>query len=331
MSSQEAPQKPDLSKLRIARGESAASPTSFRPKLRPWMAAPIVLLIMLFAFSGKDKKPTADSIAQPQLQLQKVAPSESGRLTATGYVVAQRRAAVASKGTGRLRELRAREGDKVKEGDIIAVIENEDIVAQIKQLEAQVAALDAQVAAVQADADEAARQFERVKKMRKETLSSQSDLEQAEARYRRSIAVLAGAKANVALAAAQLEKGKVELDYTLIRAPFDGTVLTKNADVGEIVAPFGSSATARAAVVTIADMNSLQVEADVSESNISRVTVGQPCEITLDSFPDKRYRGEVTKIVPTVDRAKATVLTKIKFLDIDASVLPEMSAKVIFN
>ena len=120
------------------------------------------------------------------------------------------------------------------------------------------------------------------------------------------------------------------MENTRIRAPFDGTILTKNADVGEVVAPFGAASNSRGAVVMMADMSSLEVEADVSESNIEKISDGQPCEITLDAFPEKRYRGVVGKIVPTADRAKATVLTKVRFIDRDSRVLPEMSAKVSF-
>jgi len=116
----------------------------------------------------------------------------------------------------------------------------------------------------------------------------------------------------------------------LIRAPFDGTVLTKNADVGEIVAPFAASASSKAAVVTLADMTSLQVEADVSESNIERIKPGQDCEISLEAYPDFRYPGFVAKIVPTADRAKATVMVKVGFRNYDKKVLPEMRAKVLF-
>jgi RND family efflux transporter MFP subunit len=116
----------------------------------------------------------------------------------------------------------------------------------------------------------------------------------------------------------------------VVRAPFDGTVLTKNADVGEIVAPFGSSSTSRAAVVRIADMTSLMVEADVSERHLDQIKIGLPSEITLDAYPQQRYHGTVETIVPTADRAKATVLTKIRFSDLDPRVLPEMSAKVAF-
>ena len=120
------------------------------------------------------------------------------------------------------------------------------------------------------------------------------------------------------------------LDYTLIKAPFDGVILTKNADVGEVVAPFGSSINAKAAVVTMADLDSLIVEADVSETNLEKVKKGQPCEIQLDSLPGMRFPGEVHMIVPTADRSKATVMTKVKFLEKDDRVLPEMSAKVAF-
>jgi len=122
----------------------------------------------------------------------------------------------------------------------------------------------------------------------------------------------------------------VAVDNTRIVAPFDGTVLKKNADVGEIVAPLAGAASSRAAVVTIADMNSLEVEADVSEANITRVASGQSCEIRLDAYPEQSYRGAVSKIVPTADRAKATVLVKIRFEKYDQRVLPEMGAKITF-
>jgi RND family efflux transporter MFP subunit len=120
------------------------------------------------------------------------------------------------------------------------------------------------------------------------------------------------------------------VDQTLIRAPFDGVVLTKAANVGDVVTPFSSALDAKGAVVTMADMSTLEVEADVSESNLSRVRIGQPVEIQLDALPDVRFRGVVARTVPTVDRSKATVMTKIRFIEADARILPEMSAKVAF-
>ncbi len=132
------------------------------------------------------------------------------------------------------------------------------------------------------------------------------------------------------VAKANVQAQEVNIENTLIRAPFNGTVLTKDADVGEIVAPFGASVNAKSAVVTLADMSSLQVEADVSESNIEKVKINQPCQITLDANPQKNYEGYVAKIVPTADRSKATIMVKVGFKDYDENVLPEMSAKVSF-
>jgi HlyD family secretion protein len=237
-------------------------------------------------------------------------------LTASGYVVAQRKAAVASKGTGRLEYLGVVEGDHVKMGQIIARLEDQDVKAALQKAHA-----DLQLA--QADSEDAHRSLERTQTLFNSSLVSKAELDAAEARYKRVLASIASAKAAVTSAA-------VSVENTLIRAPFDGTVLTKDADVGEVVAPFGAASNSRGAVVMMADMTSLEVEADVSESNITRVKIGQPTDIVLDAYPDVRYQGYVSKIVPTADRAKATVLTKVRFKSRDERVLPEMSAKVAF-
>jgi RND family efflux transporter MFP subunit len=165
--------------------------------------------------------------------------------------------------------------------------------------------------------------LERAKNLLDGKLISQAEFDAAKARSDRVLAIIASREA-------ALRGAEVSLENTRIRAPFDGTILSKNADVGEVVAPFAAGASSRVAVVTIADMNSLEVEADVSESNIEKIEPEQPCEITLDAYPEKRYRGIVDKIVPTADRAKATVQTKVRFLDKDKRVLPEMGAKVHF-
>jgi RND family efflux transporter MFP subunit len=145
---------------------------------------------------------------------------------------------------------------------------------------------------------------------------------------KRAGAAVAAANAGVGIADATLQGARVAYDYSLIRAPFDAVVLTKNADVGDIITPLGAAANAKAAVVTIADLASLQVEADVSESNLDKVKTGQPCEITLDALPQSRFRGVLQTIVPTADRTKASVMVKVRFLDNDPRILPEMSAKV---
>lgn len=244
-------------------------------------------------------------------------PSQSSSiLNASGYVVAQRKAAVASKGTGRLVYLGVVEGDKVIKDQIIARLEDSDVLAAL-------ATAKANLQLAEADLKDAENRFNRIKEMLKSGASSQQDFEIAEANLNR---VLAG----IAIAKAQVRSAEVNVENTLIRAPFNGTVLTKNADVGEIVAPFAASASSKAAVVTIADMTSLEVETDVSESNIFKIKPGQLCEISLDAYSDIRYPGFVTKIVPTADRAKATVLVKVGFKEYDSKVLPEMSAKVAF-
>ena len=244
-------------------------------------------------------------------------PSQSDAiLTASGYVVAQRKAAVASKGTGRLVYLGVVEGDKVKKNEVIARLEDNDIQAQLAEAKANLQFNEAQL-------NEAKNNYERQKALLKTGGISETDYEVAETNYKKVLA-------SIELAKAQVQASEVAVENTVIRAPFDGTVLTKNADVGEIVAPLAAGANSKAAVVTIADMSSLQVEADVSESNIQKVTNNQACEITLDAYPAHHYAGYVAKIVPTADRTKATVMVKVGFKHYDNRVLPEMSAKVLF-
>ena len=129
---------------------------------------------------------------------------------------------------------------------------------------------------------------------------------------------LSGQRAAIAVAQANYRAAQVEVEQTLIRAPFDGVVLTKNANVGDVITPFSSALGSQAAVVTMADMSTLEVEADVSESSVGKVRLEQACEIQLDALPDTRFRGVVSRMVPTVDRAKATVTVKIRFVDKDA-------------
>ncbi len=237
-------------------------------------------------------------------------------LVASGYVVAQRKAAVASKGTGRLVYLGVVEGDRVRAGQVIARIEDSDIKAQLAQAQAS---LDLS----RAELRDAEHSLARERLLLDSAFSSQASYDAAEARYQR-------VRASIAIAQAAVQAADVALENTVIRAPFDGTVLSKNADVGEVVAPLAASAFSKSAVVTIADLRSLEVEADVAEANLEAIAPGQLCEIVLDAYPDVRYPGYVAKVVPTADRAKATVQVKVAFRSYDARVLPEMSAKVHF-
>ncbi|MGH8119052.1 MAG: efflux RND transporter periplasmic adaptor subunit, partial [Gammaproteobacteria bacterium] len=143
-------------------------------------------------------------------------------------------------------------------------------------------------------------------------------------------ASIKAATAQMTAAGAALREAQVAVEYTYIRAPFDGVILTKHADIGDVVAPFATSAQSKGSVVSMADLSTLQVEADINESNLTLVRIGQPCEIQLDALPGVRLRGEVHMIVPTVDRTKATVLAKLRFIDKDERILPDMSAQVAF-
>lgn len=325
--------KTDLSKLKIAHKEvSVGQLSSLQWKWPAIIAALIICALFFVLLSGKDEGD--EDTLQPARNTTRNANEREALalgLSASGYVVAERRASVSSKATGRLKELNVVEGDVVKAGQVLGVLENEDLQAQVRQAQANVSVLESRIAFAQAEKRDADRDFKRFSALNGSGGISQSELDRAASRREKADAELGSSRANYDLGVAQLEKAKVDLSYTYIMAPFDGTVLTKDADIGEIVAPFGSSANSRAAIVTIADMKSLEVEADVSEANLPKVFVGQKATIVLDSFPDKRYQGVVSKIVPTVDRAKATVLTKIKFLKLDDSVIPEMSAKITFH
>jgi len=249
---------------------------------------------------------------------------------ASGYVVAQRRAAVASKGTGRLVDLTVREGSRVREGEVLARLENDDLKAEKEQVISQIAAARSDLARVETDLGLAERQHVRFKNLWDQKVVSKVDYENARDQLLRARAAVESARGNLRALEAGLKRVEVLLEYTVIRAPFDGVVLTKDADVGEVVAPFGSSLNAKAAVVTMADMSSLMVQVDVSESSLPRVHQGQPCEIQLDALPETRLPGSVHIVVPTADRTRGTVLVKVQFDRIDPRVLPEMSARVAF-
>lgn len=251
-------------------------------------------------------------------------------LNATGYVVAQRKAAVASKATGRLEWLNVREGSQVKAGEVLARLESNDVTAQMQQAAASVRVAQANLEQGDAELKDASRALERSRDLLSKKFVSAAAHDIVAARHEKALAALSGYKASIAVAQANLRVAQVAVDQTLIRAPFDGVVLTKNANVGDVITPFSSALGSQAAVVTMADMSTLEVEADVSEANLAKVRVGQPCEIQLDALPDQRFRGVVQRTVPTVDRAKATVMVKVRFVDADPRILPEMSAKVAF-
>jgi RND family efflux transporter MFP subunit len=200
----------------------------------------------------------------------------------------------------------------------------------MEQAGANIKVAEANLEQGQAELKDAERALKRSAELLEKNFVSPASHDTVIARYSKAQAGIAGFQAAISAARANYRAAQVAVEQTLIRAPFDGVVLTKNANVGDVITPFSSALGSQAAVVTMADMSTLEVEADVSEANISKVRVGQPAEVQLDALPDSRFRGEVHRLVPTVDRSKATVTVKIRFVERDERVLPEMSAKVAF-
>jgi RND family efflux transporter MFP subunit len=317
----------DLSQLKIDKTSSVYRPAK-RKKYLFWGGAAAAAVALIVLFAGGFFSPV---ISVETAHVTQMYPSQGFTLlNASGYVVAQRKAAVASKITGRLIALSVEEGSRVKTGQVIAKLENEDVLAARNQAEATLSAARQNVEQAKAELHEASLAFDRNRGLLGQGFVSQSEYDASEARYRKADASVKASEAAVRASEAALRGAEVAFEYTLIRAPFDAVVLTKNADIGDIVTPIGAAADAKAAVVTIADMDSLQVEVDVSESNLQMVKSGQPCEIHLDALQDLRFRGKVHMIVPTADRTKATIMVKVSFLEKDSRVLPEMSAKVAF-
>jgi len=316
---------PDLSRLRIERGIAPVA----RRRRRKWVWLAVLVLAAGAIAAGLALRPRVASVQTTPVVTTR-ASQQYVVLNSTGYVVAQRKAAIASKATGRLEWLGVAEGSRVKAGDVIAKIDNRDVAAQAASADASVRAARAALDQAQAEEREADQQHKRNIDLAAKGFVSAAAVDTSKARLDRAVAGVANARAAIGAAEANARNAQVSVDYTLIRAPFDGVILSKSANVGDMVTPFSSATDSKGAVVTMADMGTLEVEADVAESSLGKVSVDMPAEITLDALPNDRFRGRISRMVPTVDRAKATVMTKVKFDAIDPRILPEMSAKVSF-
>jgi HlyD family secretion protein len=320
-----APAQPDLSKLRIDRGLAPIR----RRRGRKWLWLIVLAVIVALALGWFALQPRALTVQTTPVVT--AYPSQQFVvLNATGYVVAQRKAAISSKATGRLEWLGVAEGSRVKAGDLIARIDDRDVRASAQSATANVGAARAGLEQARVEQTNAQVELKRNQDLVSKGFISRSALDTATARYDRAVAGVNNAQAVLNSAIANAHNAEVAVDYTQIRAPFDGVILSKSANVGDLVTPFSNATDSKGAVVSMADMTTLEVEADVSEASLAKVKVDQPAEIVLDALPDTRFRGRISRMVPTVDRAKATVMTKVKFDNIDPRVLPEMSAKVSF-
>src|SRR6185503_11506210 len=253
-------------------------------------------------------------------------------VVANGYVVARTKAAVSAKIPGRLAMLNVSEGSVVRRGDVIARLDNADYQAAVSEAEAQVASARATLIEAESDRDQTQRDYARVRDIHAQNpnLVSTQEVEAAQSRFNQANARANAQSARVDAAAAGLRMAQANLENTYVRAPFSGTVLRKEAEVGEVVAPSVGGGLTRGAVVTMADLGTLEVEVDVNEAYIARVHGGQRARITLDAYPDTAFRGAVRQVVPTADRQRATVQVKVVINDHDSRILPEMGAKVEF-
>lgn len=291
----------DLASLRIHREEKASG----GPRL--WLLAGAALVVLAgaaaFFLTGQTfRAPKVDTVTASIVSEGQA----TTLLAATGYIEAERKADLSPKITSRITELNVTEGSRVKTGDVIARLDNTDLVAQLAEANANWVNAKAELA--------------RQKSLYEQQLAPKSTLD--------------AAVATEAATRARVDYARAIIDYTEIRAPFAGVVTAKRAFVGEAVSPFGASPSgggSGGAIVTLVEFSTLYVGADVNEANLSKLAPKQPAEITLDAAPDKTYHGYLRQIVPAADRQKATVRVKVAFLDADDKILPDLSARVSFT
>jgi len=325
----------DLSKLRINRDDP---PPAVRRALGRvlWLAGAAVLIFVVAALLLRRGGAVPVQVVTVSAAAGGEGSASAGgggvAVVANGYVVARTKAAVSAKIPGRLAFLNVSEGSSVQKGDIIARLDNADYAAAVGQADAQVASAKATLIEAQSDRDQLQREFVRVRDIHTQNpnLVSTQEVENADSKARQGDARAEAQQARVAAAAAALRVAQANLENTYIRAPFSGTVLRKEAEVGEVVAPSVGGGLTRGAVVTMADLATLEVEVDVNEAYIARISNAQQARITLDAYPDTAFRGLVRQVVPTADRQRATVQVKVSIVDRDPRILTEMGAKVEF-
>lgn len=337
--------KSELEALRLSDDDAT-------PRRRLWIPAVIVLTVAgvgLWAWRASASFGAVEVDTVRAVTRTDATPTAAGQpvLTASGYLVARRQAVVSAKIQGRLEDLRVEEGSVVRKGDVLARLENPDYIAQVErskaalaEFDAQKVKLDAAIQRAEADLAENKRQLNLNTRLLKDGVVPQDTYDAAASRVRISEAQLAQARADrIQLdpqrdgAAANLSYAQAQLDNTIIRAPFDGTVVKKMAEVGESVAPIPPGvniSTASGAIVALADLATLEMEADVSESNVAQLVPNQTADVSVQAFPDKHFKAVLRQVIPTADRTKATVLVKVTLVDKDDTLKPEMSAKVTF-
>lgn len=318
-----------LNQLRIDRGPNEeGSP----PRTRLWIGVAIALFLVCAAliwwyFGRGEATPV---VVTPARAIPTVGSSASV-LDATGYVTARRQATVSAKITGKVRTLLIEEGQRVAEGEVLATLDDAEARAEVDLRKAQVEAARAGLAEIQSALANAEREFERQRELEARKLTSVSALDAARTQAEALRARLASQQSEVKVTEEALHGARVQLDNTIVRAPFAGVVTVKAAQPGEMISPISAGGgSIRTGIGTIVDMDSLEIQVDVSEAYINRVQAGQPVEAVLNAYPDWRIPAEVIAIVPTADRSKATVKVRIALRAKDSRIVPEMGVRVAF-
>jgi RND family efflux transporter MFP subunit len=334
-------QKKLLDTLRIDR----SAPPQDTPSALPKVAAVLVLMALAgvggyWAGSSGKAAPAASPapVASAPASTSKPAarpappPEDAAVLSASGYITARRMATVASRITGQLTEVVVEEGMRVAAGDVLARLDDRIAKNDLDRAQAEQRAAQAQVDSGKAQLAEAKRVLARVENLKKTDFSSEAALTDSRATMERLTAGLASDRAQVDVAAFRVQGAREQLDLHVIRAPFAGVVTEKTAQPGEVVSPMSAGGGfTRTGVCTIVDMSSLEIEVDVNESYIGRVSAGQRVTATLDAYPDWEIPARVIAIIPSANREKATVRVRIGLETDDARILPDMGVKVAFR
>jgi HlyD family secretion protein len=315
----------DLSALRIER--------SPRRQSRGWTKPLVIALVLAAVAAAAWRWTTRDRPVEVEVAsvTARQAGTQASVLNASGYVTARRRATVSSKVTGKIIEVNVEEGMAVREGQVLARLDDANVRASLRLVEAQLEAARRAITESEVRLAEAERTLKRREQLRADGLVTEADLDQARADVLSLQARIATAREQVTVAERQVALQQTELDNMTIRAPFSGIALSKDAQPGEMVSPVSAGGGfTRTGISTIVDMKSLEIEVDVNESYINRVASGQPVTALLDAYPDWEIPGRVITTVPTADRQKATVLVRIAFDRLDPRILPDMGVKVTF-
>ncbi len=319
-------EKATLDQLRIERRAAPAR------RGRGWILAVLLLAgAMGVGFYAWSQRPRALLVRTAVAQ---ESATGGGRtlLNASGYVTARREATVSSKVTGKVIEVLIEEGKQVEAGEVLARLDPTNVEASLRLAQAQLAAARKGLDETLANRTLAEREWQRQQRLAADQIATQADLERAEAEFKALDARLERQRADVAVAEREVGVWEQQLDDTIIRAPFAGIVTSKNAQPGEMISPVSAGGGfTRTGIGTVVDMGSLEIEVDVNESYINRVTAGQAVAATLDAYPDWRIPCRVIAIIPTADRQKATVKVRVGFDGLDPRVLPDMGVKVAFQ